>query len=126
MEIPTLHGPLYGVEGTDSYDVALPVLQYVNEAAGPGALRGWSNAPCFDVWEQAHASNNWDDARSQWPSLREKFKANLNGGWPAFGQASLSPLRPRRRLSSQPPKWSQACRAWDFGNGCSLQGLILC
>ena len=92
MEIPTLHGPFYGVEGTDTYDVTLPLLQYVNETAGPGSPTGWSNAPCFDAWQQAHASSRWDDARSQWPSLRERFLSNANDEWPAFGEISFSPL----------------------------------
>ncbi|HMJ89142.1 MAG TPA: hypothetical protein VK530_04965 [Candidatus Acidoferrum sp.] len=38
MEIFTPHGPLYGIEGADSYDVTLPVLRYVNETEQTGAM----------------------------------------------------------------------------------------
>lgn len=92
MEIPTLHGPFYGVEKTDSYEVTLPVLRYVNETAGPGTATGWSNSPCFDAWQQAHASNTWDEVRARWPSLRESFRANAQSGWASFSGTSFSPL----------------------------------
>jgi hypothetical protein len=88
MEIPTLHGPFYGVEETDSYEVTLPMLRYVNESA-----TGWSNAPCFDAWQQAHASNTWDEVRTRWPSLREDFRASAHSGWASFSGTSLSPLK---------------------------------
>ncbi len=92
MEIPTLQGPFYGVEKTDSYEVTLPVLHYVNETAGTGTATGWSNAPCFDAWQQAHASNTWDEVRTRWPSLRESFRAGTKGGWASFSGTGFSPL----------------------------------
>ena len=92
MEIPTLHGPLYGVEGTDSYEITLPVLRYVNETAGTGSATGWSDASCFDVWQQAHASNTWDEVRAHWPRLREDFRLSAATRWMTFGNPERSPL----------------------------------
>lgn len=88
MEIFTSFGPFYGVEGVDSYDVTLPVLRYVNETAGVGTA-GWSNAPCFDSWRQAHVQGTWDSARSM---LHEKFLANPPPDWAAFAGVNVPPL----------------------------------
>ncbi len=90
MEIPTIYGPLYGVEGTDSYEVTLPVLRYVNETAGTGSATGWSNSPCFEAWQQAHASNTWDEMGTRWPALRKDFRLSATTGWATFGKAEHS------------------------------------
>lgn len=92
MEIPTLHGPFYGVEETDSYDVKLPVLRYVNETASTSTAVGWTNAPCFEAWQQAHAGNKWDDIRTRWPLLREGFRSGASGGWATFDESGPSVL----------------------------------
>lgn len=93
MEIFTSFGPFYGIEKVDSYEVTLPLLRRVNEIAGAGALAlGWSNAPCFDVWRQAHVSGEWDSARQRWPALREAFRQRASFNWIAFAGLDVSPL----------------------------------
>jgi hypothetical protein len=85
MEIPTLVGPLYGVDDVDEYSVTLPVLRYVNETAGMGAGLGVSNAPCFAAWRTAHASSDWETLRARWPELRQNFQRGAVGSWAEFG-----------------------------------------
>ncbi len=93
MEIFTSFGPLYGVEKVDSYEVTLPVLRYVNETVGAGArATGWSNAPCFDAWREAHAIGEWESVRSRWPALRENFQRGAFVNWTAFAGFNVSPL----------------------------------
>jgi len=91
MEIFTSFGPYFGVQGVDSYDVTLPVLRYVNETAGVGTT-GWSNAPCFDAWREAHASNTWDSVQKKWPVLRDQFLTSAPPDWTAFADLNSSPL----------------------------------
>jgi len=91
MEIFTPFGPLYGIEGTDAYEVTLPLLRYVHETEGTGPATGTdSNAPCFALWQKAHASGDWESARQHWPVLRDEFRRNAVK-WPAFASANGVP-----------------------------------
>lgn len=93
MELFTAHGPYYSVENVDEYTVTLPVLDYVNETLGAGSISAaWSNAPCYQAWQAAHAIGNWDAARARWPQLREAFLKIDDGSWTTFGFASATPL----------------------------------
>ena len=93
MEICTSHGPYYGVENVDSYDVTLPMLRYVNETAGAGkASTGWSNASCFDAWRQAHVDGSWESLRSRWPALRDAFRERAPVKWTTFSGMNVSPI----------------------------------
>ncbi len=91
MEMPTFYGPFYGVQDADSYDVTLPVLRYVHEMAdlgGSNAVRALS----YDVWQQAHASGDWEKARAHWPTLRTEFLHSTNSSWPVFARERRLPL----------------------------------
>lgn len=91
MEIATPFGPFYGVQEVDSYDVTLPVLRYVHEMGelgGSNAVRALS----YDVWQQAHTSGNWENARTHWPTVRAEFLNSATPSWPAFARERSLPL----------------------------------
>ena len=92
MELPTRHGPLYGVQDVDSYEVTLPVLRYVHETLGVGAVTLWTHAPCYDAWVTAHGSESWDMMRRHWSTLRSQFLSSTRPGWPAFAGVNVPPL----------------------------------
>lgn len=91
MEVPTLFGPLYGVQDADEVALTLPVLRYVHETLGAGVATGWKSAPCYDAWQVAHTSGTWEAARAAWPALREKFMA-VGPDWNAFGPLNVPPI----------------------------------
>jgi hypothetical protein len=92
MGLPTRHGPLYGVQDVDSYEVTLPVLRYVHETLGVGAVTLWTHAPCYDAWVTAHGGESWDMIRRHWPTLRSQFLSSARSDWPAFASVNVSPL----------------------------------
>jgi hypothetical protein len=92
MELPTRHGPFYGVQDVDSYEVTLPVLRYVHEMTGVGNVTLRTHAPCYDAWVTAHAGESWEMIRRHWPTLRSQFLSSSRSEWPAFSSVNVPPL----------------------------------